>query len=70
MLFILLLTYITVGENTPKCEKIMGPSNHLNFEYCDSNTEKKPWTNLQKLYKSLSKEIKSDHFCYRKVGER
>ena len=33
-----------------------------------SNTEKKPWTNLQNLYKNLSKEIKSDNFCYRKVG--
>ena len=32
------------------------------------NTEKKPWTNLQKLYKNLNKEIKSDNFCYRKVG--
>ena len=25
-----------------------------------SNTEKKPWTNLQNSYKNLSKEIKSD----------
>ena len=33
-----------------------------------SNTEKKPWTNLQNLYKNWSKEIKSDNFCYRKVG--
>ena len=33
-----------------------------------SNTEKKPWTNLQKSRKNLSKEIKSDNFCYRKVG--
>ena len=33
-----------------------------------SNTEKKPWTNLQNSYKNLSKEIKSDNFCYRKVG--
>ena len=33
-----------------------------------SNTEKKPWTNLQNLYKNLSKEIKSDNFCYHKVG--
>ena len=33
-----------------------------------SNTEKKPWTNLQKSYKNFSKEIKSDNFCYRKVG--
>ena len=32
-----------------------------------SNTEKKPWTNLQKSYKNLSKEIKSDNFYYRKV---
>ena len=32
------------------------------------NTEKKPWTNLQNSYKNLSKEIKSDNFCYRKVG--
>ena len=33
-----------------------------------SNTEKKPWTNLQNLYKNWSKEIKSDNFCYCKVG--
>ena len=33
-----------------------------------SNTEKKPWTNLQNSYKNLRKEIKSDNFCYRKVG--
>ena len=34
-----------------------------------SNTEKKPWTNLQKSYKNWSKEIKSDNFCYQKVGK-
>ena len=34
----------------------------------ESNTEKKQWTNLQNSYKNLSKEIKSDKFCYRKVG--
>ena len=34
-----------------------------------SNKEKKPWTNLQNLYKNLSKGIKSDNFCYRKVGK-
>ena len=33
-----------------------------------SNTEKKPWTNLQNSFKNLSKEIKSVNFCYRKVG--
>ena len=33
-----------------------------------SNTEKKPWTNLQNLYKNLNKEIKSDNFYNRKVG--
>ena len=33
-----------------------------------SNTEKKPRTNLQNAYKNLGKEIKSDNFCYRKVG--
>jgi hypothetical protein len=33
-----------------------------------SNTEKKPWTDLQNSYKNWSKEIKSDNFCYRKVG--
>ena len=33
-----------------------------------SNTEKKPWTNLQISYKNWSKEIKSDNFFYRKVG--
>ena len=37
--------------------------------YSESNTEKKPWTNLQYLYKNLSKEIKIDNFCYRKVGK-
>ena len=26
------------------------------------------FSNLQNLYKNLSKEIKSDNFCYRKVG--
>ena len=35
--------------------------------YMGSNTEMKPWTNLQNLYKNWSKEIKSDNFCYRKV---
>ena len=34
----------------------------------ESNTEKKPWNNLQNSYKNWSKEIKSDNFCYRKVG--
>ena len=33
-----------------------------------SNTEKKPWTNLQNSSKNWSKEIKSDNFCYCKVG--
>ena len=33
-----------------------------------SNTEKKPWTNRQNLNKNGSKEIKSDNFCYSKVG--
>ena len=33
-----------------------------------SNTEKKPWTNLQNSYKNWSKDIKSDNFCYRKDG--
>ena len=33
-----------------------------------SNTDKKPWTNLKNSYKNLSKEIKSDNFCYCKVG--
>jgi hypothetical protein len=36
--------------------------------YMGSNIQKKPWTNLQNLYKNWSKEIKSDNFCYRKVG--
>ena len=36
--------------------------------YMGSNTEKKPWTNLQNPYRNWSKEIKSDNFCYRKVG--
>ena len=34
----------------------------------ESNTEMKPLTNLQNLYKNLSKEIKIDNFCFRKVG--
>ena len=29
-----------------------------------SNTKKKPWTNLQKIYKNWSKGIKSDNFAY------
>ena len=33
-----------------------------------SNTEKKPWNKLQNSHKNRSKEIKSDNFCYRKVG--
>ena len=33
-----------------------------------SNTEKKPWTNLQNLHKNLSKGIKSDNFAIAKVG--
>ena len=33
-----------------------------------SNLEKKPWTNLQNSYKNWRKEIKSDNFCYHKVG--
>ena len=33
-----------------------------------SDTEKKQWTNIQNSYKNWSKEIKSDNFCYRKVG--
>ena len=33
-----------------------------------SNIENKPWTNLKNSYKNLSKEIKSDNLCYRKVG--
>ena len=33
-----------------------------------SNTEKKPWTDLQNSYTFWSKKIKSDNFCYRKVG--
>ena len=103
----------------PKYKIIIMPSNHSNFQYCDSNiglfsiapckvitlnslcdscrsfsllkaiaiilpllfanafksdnymgsnTENKPWTNLQNSYKNLSKDIKSDNFCYRKVG--
>ena len=35
--------------------------------YMGSNTEKKPYTNLQNSYKNWSKEITSDNFCYRKV---
>ena len=32
-----------------------------------SNTEKKPWTNIQNSYKIWSKEIKSNNFRYLKV---
>ena len=32
-----------------------------------SNTEKKPWTNIQSLYKNWSKGIKSDNFCYQRA---
>ena len=32
-----------------------------------SNKEKKPWTNLQNLYKNLSKGIKSDNFAIAKL---
>ena len=35
-----------------------------------SNTEKKPWTNLQNLYKKLSKGINSDNFAIAKLEER
>ena len=35
-----------------------------------SNTEKKPWTNLQNLYKKWSKGIKSDKFAIAKLEER
>ena len=34
-----------------------------------SNTEKKPWTNLQNLHKKLSKLIKSDKFAIAKLEE-
>ena len=33
-----------------------------------SKTEKNSRTNVQNSYKDLIKEIKSDNFCYRKVG--
>ena len=36
--------------------------------FMGSNTEKKPWTNLQNLHKNLSIEIKSDNCFYSKVG--
>ena len=36
--------------------------------YMGCNTEKKPWTNLQNSYTNWSEEIKSDNFCYHKVG--
>ena len=32
-----------------------------------SNTEKKPWNNLQNSYKNLSKKIKSDKVKYIKL---
>ena len=34
----------------------------------ESNSEKKPWINVQNWYKKSSKEDKSDNFNYRKVG--
>ena len=40
----------------------------MSNNYMGSNTEKNPWTNLQNSCKNLSKEIKSDNFCYHKVG--
>ena len=33
----------------------------------ESNTEKKPWTNLQNLYKNWSKGIKNDNFVGRAI---
>ena len=33
-----------------------------------SNTEKKPKSQFTKLIQKLKQEIKSDNFCYRKVG--
>ena len=36
--------------------------------YVGRNTKKKPWTDLLNIYKDWSKEIKSDNFCYRKIG--
>ena len=35
-----------------------------------SNTEKKPWTTLQNLYKNWSKGIKSDNFAIAKLEVR
>ena len=34
----------------------------------ESNSEKKPWINVQNWYKKSSKKDKSDNFSYRKVG--
>ena len=36
--------------------------------YVGSNTEKKPQINLQNQNKKLRKELRSDKFCYCKVG--
>ena len=36
--------------------------------YTESNTEKKPLTNVQNRYKKWSKVVKSDNFCNCKVG--
>ena len=33
-----------------------------------SNTEEKSWSNVQNWYKNISKEVKSNNFCYRKLG--
>ena len=60
---------ITVTSLTPLRAK--KSDNYCNSwksdNYMGSNTEKKPWTNLQNSYKYWSKEIKSNSFCYRKV---
>ena len=40
-----------------------------NDNYTGSNLEETLWTNVINRYTNLSKEIRSNNFCYRKVGK-
>ena len=45
-------------------------NNWKRYNYSESNTEKKPWTNIKKkiyIYKKRSKEIKNNNHCISKV---
>ena len=62
----------------PKYEMIIVPSNYSSFQYCYRNIglfsiaqckyRKEAMKQSTKLIKNLCKEIKSDNFCYSKVG--